>query len=96
MRISGGNMVVSQFESGISDQQALSSWQATLEQVGFTDSGDSRVLQFLSEHAGLTKTFVWQILCGSGRPNADQAKRILQACQPLIEASKGKGTIKEI
>lgn len=74
--------------------EILTDWQAAIELAGLSQTKEG--IRFLSESAGFAKTFAWELLGGYGRPSVDQARRTVEACQPLIEAREKRGLIKDI
>lgn len=78
--------------SGSKEGEVLTAWQAALSISGLgPDNPDAH--RYLADKADFTRSFAWEIVMGYKVPSKNQAERIIEACQPLIEAKKARGEI---
>lgn len=85
-------MANKELASGSKEGDVLTAWQAALSISGLGPDNPN-AHNYLAEKADFTRTFAWELVRGKKLPSQEQARRIIEACQPLIEARKARGEI---
>lgn len=73
--------------------EVLTDVQALIEEAGY---GANARGDRLSEMAGLSRVYLWQIARGDRTPSAEQRGRLVRACQALIEERRARGELRDI